>query len=194
MRSSSVTPSRRRQHGRVADQRIGGELLGHADHQAAGDGAVGLADAAQDGGGEHRQQHEPSHLGIDLRIDAEEDAAGARQHAAHDPHPHGDALGVDAAHLGQVGVVAQRPHRLAGLGAGEEQVQQEDQRHGDEDDVDVALGDSQALPDQGLLDASHVDLGQRRPDELDQRAHHQGDAERGDQQDHRRVLAQGPVK
>src|SRR3954449_6223181 len=111
----------------------GGHLHEHADDEAADEGAVGRAQAAQGDPGEHEQQQAEAHVPLDLVGQTEQDAPEGGQRPAHHPDHEDDPVDVDPGRGGQVPVVRDRSHRLADLGALQHQRDQDQHDPRDDD-------------------------------------------------------------
>ena len=157
-------------------------LLHQAEQDAAGQRPVGVADPAEHHGGEHRQQQQPAGARGQAGGDGGEHAGQPGQAAGKQPGVGHHAAGVDAAHLGQVEAVGQRPHRLAHQRGLQHQPDQREHDAGGDHHGHLDRADRQAEGVPGLV---AVDVEQPvlpGPAELDQVADHERQPDRDQQQ------------
>ena len=93
--------------------------LDHAEDQPADDGAVDVADAAEDRGGERLQTGEEAHPEVDVGVaQPVRDARDGGEGGAEGERDHDDAVDVDAHQPRGVGVLRRGLHRPARSGCG----------------------------------------------------------------------------
>src|SRR3990167_5674536 len=140
-----------------------GELLAHADDQAADDGAGYRSQAAQD----HHRQRTQGHRGereLHPELAAPDHPGHQGHHTCHAPHDHPDAVQRDADGLGRLVVVGHGAQCAAGRGFLKEHRQQGHQRGGNGRSNHVFLVDQDAALEHrverknGLLGHAHVDF------------------------------------
>ena len=100
----------------------GGEGFGEAEDDAAEHGAVDVADAAEDGGGERLEAHEEAHAVVDVAVlQAVRDRCDGGEEAADGEGDDDDAVGVDAHELCGVRVLRGGLHGAAGAALADEE-------------------------------------------------------------------------
>ena len=142
------------------------------------EGALGAADAAEDGGCEQGHEKHKSQLRLELGLKRQEDAGHRHQTAPNEPRPDDDLVCVNAGGLGKIGVIGHGAHRLAQLGAEEEQIDQTGHNYGGEEDEDL-IGDDADVKGEvsGGPDAGGVEAGRGSPEDQHEAAHGDGDAQ-----------------
>ncbi len=174
-----------------------GDLLDHADDQAAEDGALDVADAAHDGGGERDQAGgeagEEPHVGLVQRVD---EAGGAGHQAAEQERERDRRVHVDAHQARGLRVLRGGAHGAADPGAADEVDQEDEQRHGHHERQDVAVRDRDAedrdVARLGLDQVGHAAVRAAEPEQADV-LQDEGEADRGDEGGELGRVAQRPV-
>ena len=172
------------------------DLLDDPDDQAADDGALEVADAAHDRGGERDQAGREAlvelHRAVVERVDQ---ARGAGQQAAEQEGQADRAVDVDAHQAGGVGILRGGAHGLAVLGLADEVEERDQQRDGDRPGEDVRAHEVDAADVEDLLlraDQVRRRVRRRAPQQADVLQ----DERHPDRRDQRRQLgrvAQRPV-
>ena len=189
--NGSALADRPQQHRPVEDR----QRLGKADQEAARDGAIGLAEAADDRRRKDRQHDVEGEVGLQRHIERQHGAGHAGERAGDDPGDPHHQLGVDARNLRQIGIVGHGAHRLAQPRAGEEEDAAPAPRRRSQTTIStcgwvklmvrVTPSSGTGMRISCLGSVSKNDTGARAEEQPDQALDHQRHADRGDQQRHR---------
>src|SRR3990172_3754121 len=177
--------------GREREVKAGGDLLGDAHDQGADECTVGAAYPAQNRGGEQGDEEGKAHFGRELGLHSKEHSRYGNPRAADPPGPNRNPVRINSTAPRQVGVVRSGAHRLPQLRPVEDKVDEGDEheRRGDyEYLVRLDLGVEGEVP--GELDAGHVTVGLRAPEEEHRRPDYEGDPQGSDGKDRRAAAAQ----
>ncbi|MPN25969.1 hypothetical protein SDC9_173391 [bioreactor metagenome] len=175
----------------------GSEDFGDAHDEAAEHCATNIANAAENGRDERLCAKPGAHIDLNLRIDARvADSRYRGERAANEKCNRDDAVYVDSHQRRSILVHADRAHLRAHLGLVDQQIEPDHNHRGKRNHDDLRGGDRCAeesvadrLEQRWERTRIRPDKGQRAGEILQKH----GNANRRDQRDHARLVAQRPV-